>query len=631
MSLTSQSDPARIPPGPARWWPFALLAAGVLALWSIAPDLARPGYSPDEEFTVFAVRGIEAHGLPLLPSGLLYDRGLGYSYASWLAGLVAGQTLPVFRAVSVLSAALALWVVFRELRRVASTSAAALAVVAVAASVPFWVSATTARFYAPFLLCYLVILALLARPTLSTRGVLAMAAVAIGARWTHELAFTLVAVPVVAAMAAAPGRQAEWMRRAAWLVAGLVAGQLALFAVHALAPSGNGDVMVRRFFLWQVLNLFERPPLDLPRLLPVAALAGVVAASALAFIRGRQEPWSGAIILAGGIAATLGQLGLVPVLALAALPIVPGRARRVLVGTSLGVLAASIAFWMTALVAAGLDLRSAWTRLGETGFVYPLDMFAHLVGAHPALTVLALGTRLARSAGGGGPWTGRQRALHGLWVGWVLWFGVIESGITARYLLLPVTFMLTALVVDAGALAAARGAAARRVAAGLGAAAVVLVTVESWQPRSGERPWEADRPTLDSGTSDSLLMPTDLIAGTDELACLLTAGRVDAWLVLDEFFRERFVVMRGGQPTGTYAGAPAVVALTPLLERAEREGRRLVVVDVIKDVPGFGSSRDLVPRQLARENLRGEVLTVPGNRVRLLRIGRAPEDTVARR
>jgi hypothetical protein len=52
------------------------VAVAVSAAW---PDLARSGYSPDEEFTVFAVRGIEAHGLPLLPSGLLYDRGLGYS------------------------------------------------------------------------------------------------------------------------------------------------------------------------------------------------------------------------------------------------------------------------------------------------------------------------------------------------------------------------------------------------------------------------------------------------------------------------------------------------------------------------------------------------------------------------
>ena len=197
----------------------------------------------------------------------------------------------MFRAVSVLSAVLSLWVLFRELARLASPSTAFLAVVAVAGSVPFWVSASTARFYAPFLLCDLIALALLARPALTTRGAVALALVAFGARWTHELAFTLAAVPAVAFVFAAPGRRVEWLRRAAWLIAGLVAGQLALFAVHAMAPPTNGDVMVRRFFLWQVLNLFERPPLDLPRQQPRAARAGGIVKSARGFKRGPHPPW----------------------------------------------------------------------------------------------------------------------------------------------------------------------------------------------------------------------------------------------------------------------------------------------------------------------------------------------------
>ena len=613
-----------------RAWGTALAAALAVAVVASWPDLTRAGYSPDEEFTLFAVRGIEAHGLPLLPSGLLYDRGLGYSYAAWLAGLVAGQTLPAFRMVSVVAAALSLWVVFRELRRVATPATAALAVVAAGVSVPFWVSATTARFYAPFLLCYLIALALVARPALSTRGAMALAAVAFGGRWTHELAFTLVAVPAVAFVLASSARRFEWIRRAAWLVAGLVAGQLALFAVHALAPPTNGDVMVRRFFLWQVLNLFERPPLDLPQLLPVAALAGVVVVSGLAFVRGRQHPWSGAVVLAGGIASMLGQLGLVPVVAVAALPLAPPRIRQAIVGSSLVVLTGSVMFWMVAAMAAGFDPAAAWIRVTETAFVYPLDMFAHLVAEFPVLTGLTLVALLARSAGAGGAWTPLERALHVLWIGWVLWFGVIESGITARYLLLPVTFMLAALAVDAGAIAAARHGAARRLVAACGVVAVALVSAESWRGGSDGPPSTGARPTLLTTAAAPLIEPTDLIAGTDELACVLVAGRVDAWLVLDEFFRERFVVMRGGRATGTYTGAPAAPSLLPLLERAEREGRRLLVVDAIKDVPGYGSSADLVPRQLARENLRGEVLTAPGP-VRLIRIHRALEDTIARR
>ena len=79
---------------PGRW----LIAVGAVVSILLAPDLARPGYSPDEEFTLFAVRGIRAQGLPLLPSGLLYDRGLLYSYAAALAG--GGDTLQPARLVS---------------------------------------------------------------------------------------------------------------------------------------------------------------------------------------------------------------------------------------------------------------------------------------------------------------------------------------------------------------------------------------------------------------------------------------------------------------------------------------------------------------------------------------------------
>ena len=113
-------------------------------------QLTRPGYSVDEEFTVFAVRGIQATGLPILPSGLLYDRGIAYSYASWLVGAVSGSQLSAYRAVSLLSAVATLAIVFALVRRLSSTTAAVVASLLVATSMPFWATATTARFYAPF-------------------------------------------------------------------------------------------------------------------------------------------------------------------------------------------------------------------------------------------------------------------------------------------------------------------------------------------------------------------------------------------------------------------------------------------------------------------------------------------------
>ena len=68
-----------------------LLAATVFVVG--LSQIGRAGYSVDEEFTVFAVRGIHAHGVPLLPSGLLYDRGIAYSYAA--DAVTAAQGAPV--------------------------------------------------------------------------------------------------------------------------------------------------------------------------------------------------------------------------------------------------------------------------------------------------------------------------------------------------------------------------------------------------------------------------------------------------------------------------------------------------------------------------------------------------------
>lgn len=613
---------------PSRRWTLAATAVGLAVAAVVGPDLWRAGYSPDEEFTLFAVRGIQAHGQPLLPSGLLYDRGLVYSYASAALAAAGLDVLPAARLVSAATALAALALVVVELRRLATPPVAAAGAALVAASLPFWVSATTARFYSPFLLAYLVALALLARRALTWRGLAALAVAAACARWTHELAFTLAGVPVLVGLLDDRTRRGAWAWRAASVVTGLVVAQAVILAIHAAAPPSNGDVMVKRFFLWQVLNLFEHPPLDLARAFPMAAATGGAAAVALAVVRVRTEAWSGAMLLAGGLAAALGQIAVAPVVALAAVPLVP-RAARAVVSTALGVAAAGAMFWVVVQTTAGLGAAEALARLRASGFVYPLDMADYLAVTSPWLVAAAGGGLLLRAAGAGGRWTPLERALHALWIFWIVWFGVIESGITARYLLFPVTFMLLAFAVDAGAVLGAAAPGRRRVVATVAVVVGAAVVLEAWRgPGGGEARAAEARPTLDPAAVAAEILDDDLVAAPDELAALLSARRLDAWLVLDGFFRERFVVMRQGRPTGAYAGAPGIDALTPLVERAEREGRRLVVVDVLKDAPGFGPMGVLVPRQLAREDLRAEVVAEGGG-FRLLHVVRPPPRTAA--
>ena len=158
--LSGQGHHGRVTPRARRW----LVIAGAAAVVALGvPLLFRPGYSPDEEFTVFAVRGIRAHGLPLLPSGLLYDRGLLYSYAAWLAATVTGLELPAFRGLSLLCGAGVLGLGYALVGGAVSPAAGAAAAVFVAGSLPFWAAATTGRFYAPFLLTCVAVLAAVAR------------------------------------------------------------------------------------------------------------------------------------------------------------------------------------------------------------------------------------------------------------------------------------------------------------------------------------------------------------------------------------------------------------------------------------------------------------------------------------
>ncbi len=72
---------------------------------------------------------------------------------------------------------------------------------------------------------------------------------------------------------------------------------------------------------------------------------------------------------------------------------------------------------------------------------------------------------------------------------------------------------------------------------------------------------EAARPTIDvpeiAEIRDSL-QPSDRVVCTDELGCLMLIGRIDRWLALDDFVRERFLVRRGDAPvSGVYTGVPA--------------------------------------------------------------------------
>ena len=573
----------------------ALTLLAALIIFAGALQLTRAGYSVDEEFTVFAVRGIHAHGLPLLPSGVLYDRGIAYSYAAWIASAVTGAELPPLRALSLLCALASVSLIFRVVRHHTTERAAWLAAVLVSLSLPFWATATSGRFYAPFLAVYLLGLYLLSLVHLNgftRRVVLALLLTAAIGRWLHELEFTVAGIPFLCAVLAPRTDRRKWLIATAAVIAGLVAAQATLFVLHALEPS-SGETMVRRFFLWQVLNLFE---------VPAERQYGVVLA---------------AMVVAWLIVPR--RVALATVLALC--------------GTAM-VIASSLA---RASNISPLTVALVGTVLSD-GARYPLDMFRHIAWAHPMVAALALSGLVARLAGYGGEWRPHERAAHLLWMFWVLWFGAIDSGITTNYLLLPVTLMLVAIAIDVDAVVSHALppvlAASRRLGVVVVALIATAIGADQWRGTGSVRDrLELARPTINIAGMDEVragLQSTDRVACTDELACLLLVGRIDYWLALDDFVRERFLVkLRGDTQAGVYTGAPAVFRPADLFA-PNADGTlpdRVLVVDVFKDFP-IGSSRPWLPRAIELDGLQVVPLLATAQ-ARVLQIS-PPERNAAR-
>jgi len=546
----------------------ALVAALVVMAGSL--QVGRPGYSVDEEFTAFAVRGIHAHGVPLLPSGLLYDRGLAFSYAS---AIVNG------RVVSLVCAALIVVLTFIVVRRHVAPAAGSLAAILVTTSIPFWATATTARFYAPFLLAMLVAVA-----TLGSWP--ALIAAAFVARLLHELAFLLPLIPLVYAIAAR-GQRRRWFIATAATIAGLLGGQLVLFALHALDPP-SGDTMVRRFFLWQVVNLFERPGDHQFGLAFVVMVLGVL------LMPRRTWLWA---VSAMSVAAMIAAFSI-------------ARATN----------------------AAPLSWQLVSTVLSE-GSRYPLDMFWHIARTTPLTLVLALFTLALRAAGMGGEWRPAERAAHLLWLGWVLWFGVIDSGITTNYLLMPVTFMLIAIAIDVdtvvrggGTLVPPAGRSKDRPPRTIVLALVIAaIAFDQWRGQGSIlQKLEAARPTIHIPGIEEIrdsLQPADRVVCTDELGCLMLVGRIDRWLALDDYVRERFLVRRAPEVmTGVYTGVPAVFRPVDVFS-PNADGSlpdRTIVVDIFKDYP-IGNSRSWLPKAIEEDGLRvTPLLETPQARVLLV-------------
>jgi hypothetical protein len=571
--------------------------------------IGRDGYSPDEEITLFAVRGIETHGLPVLPSGALYLRGLLYSYAAWLAGAIAGHDLIVYRSLSLLCALGAIVCVWRLARIVSTPLAAAVAAIMFAVAPASVSVSVSARFYAPAMAAVAWSLLVAVRGLDRAPPRRPFLAAAIVARAFHEFALSLASVPMTALITESRGRRMVTARWALVCLA-VLGGQHVLLIWLQRAASHTTDPM------------FGFTRLGLPRLTqaahPAIALAQssdaavMLLAMTLAAVAVRRATQADRVfVMAAAAAATALAPGVIAALAVAWTMLWPARMARTLVAG----LAMALAGWLawTLLVLGRADAALTWPLargLLTTGLLYPWEGPRFLLVELPVLSLLAAGGLVAVIAlESGVPASRRSVQVLGL----VLWLQILAIGVfnvdlKARF----VALLLPLLAVFGGSGIAViawngwagwggwhRWAVARGGARG-GIVAVALVAIVFEQARLIERqrdrprqagwlaPWSPPTalPSLDSSTRPSVAAD-DIVITNDELACLLLVGRVDYWWAPDATSAERYSMRSGGGRRGNYGGGAVLVGSGAVREVLEGADNRAVAV-VLFDSGKFG-------------------------------------------
>jgi hypothetical protein len=581
----------------ARW----AVAVGVCAalgwlFFAASFTIGRHGFSPDEEITALVVRGIAETGAPVLPSGMVYLRGLPYSYAAWLTGSLVGHDLVAYRATSLVFALLAVVLIFLVTRAVSTPAAGVVAALVFAAS-PLLVSAAVfARFYAAFVAAALLALWLLVRrqPDMPVRFWPFLCAILV-ARLLHEFAAVLALLPLcLAATEPRVGARRGLLFLSAASFVLLLMTQFVFIGVEAWSVPGGAGALSARLAVFGNADL-ARPPttyFDLAAPLSLAAIALAVVLLAVAARAITGVSWPG--LAAYATCSFFFQMGAVlAVLAAAILArparVVPHLKAALLIGGG------SAALWVAhsfAVTDAAPSLRIG-SQMAATTFGYPWEAIRYFFEAFTWLTVAAAGAVAWQVIG-----ARRTGAPDGRGLALFTFVSLVALGLTAgefqwRYVLLV---MPPVLVAAAQLTGLAGDLVSRFIPEGrstwlAGAAAMLLATaalaVNQYQgvfrdqalaPRS--MAGMLALPTDDSWEPDAFrtaTSPDDLIVCNDEAACQYLLGRVDYWLQPSPDITARYVTA-AATPRGVYTGARVLSTQAELGDVVARADRPVSIV-----------------------------------------------------
>jgi hypothetical protein len=261
--------------GSVRGWVGPRAFPAALLVLTMAACLVRSGGVPsvqgtlarDEARLALAARGIVEHGLPLLPDGFLYTRGLLPAYLE--AALVAtiGTADQAVRLPSLVAGTLLVPAVYQLGRGAGGPGVGLTAAAIVAFSQPLVLQAREAWLYSSFLLWFVLALSWLQRGRAGDRLRAGLAFVA--ALLSHEFAVLLLPIAALRDLLGPRSSRAPVDRRelvAFWTLAATAVVLVGGLALAMRAPTAGGATVEIREYL--------RPSLDLGGLVSTLGILG---------------------------------------------------------------------------------------------------------------------------------------------------------------------------------------------------------------------------------------------------------------------------------------------------------------------------------------------------------------------
>jgi len=553
-------------------------AAGLWILAVGAIRIAEPGYVPDEEITAAVTPSISMHGVPTLPSGVLYTRGALFSYLLWLTGQVFGQSLATYRAVSLVLGALAIVLAFRAASSFTSPVAGAITALLLAAFPPYADATTFARPYTAFLAVASVAM-VLSRQAVDGRVQGRWFVVSVVAcRLLHEFGAALAFLPLAFTLVAPPMSALRSRSRSLFLTATAAIAVLELVLFGLTQASLSWQFTAQEEPALRPLRSMLLPSFIVSRLAtPVDALgiALIMAAFGALLIRYIGAPLLAILCTIFGL---FFQLGLTAACVAIAAIAVPRRAKSYAIAGVASSLVSAVLWIAYAADASGAVINWPFIRsLLQGSFRYPLGSSSHLAAELP-LVIIAAGTAtvIAFIKGLGDDLSSEIRALA-IWTAFCL-IGLTVSGLAIRPRFLLLAYLpllsLAASGIESGAMTFLRISPVRRNV--VAAASVVLLT----GALVIDQITYANRaPALRRAPPVSLDSPVNVMICSEELACRYLLGRVDYLFLTTRDDLEHYSAQRLDGRHGLYASAPVLASEAELDALVRKRGSaRLAVI-----------------------------------------------------